>query len=65
MAHVDKLRLWTSSNSPNRIIEHAGDGNATIWLYAKEQITETLIRVDNLESSEIRTIVDNEISSIY
>ena len=64
MAHVDKLRLWTSSNPANRIIEHAGDGNATIWLYAKEEITEALTRIDNLDYSELRGIVENEISGI-
>ena len=64
MTHVDKLRLWTSSHPPNRIIEHAGDGNATIWLYAKEEITEALTRIDNLDASEIKDIVENEVSGI-
>ncbi|SVC67323.1 uncharacterized protein METZ01_LOCUS320177, partial [marine metagenome] len=64
MAHVEKLRLWTSSNPANRIIEHAGDGNATIWLYAKKEITEALTRIDNLDHSEVREIVENELSGI-
>lgn len=47
---VDKLREFTKTAKPHKIIDVGGDNNATLMLYKKEDIlNEIFTRIDNID----------------
>ena len=50
---TDCLKDFVNKNSPDRNLDKAGDGNASIFLYKKEKILTIFRRIDNMTSEEL------------
>lgn len=58
VASVVNLKQWVEKTKPLRIVEGAGDGNATIKIYPNWQILgEVFHRMDNLSPPELVDVV--------
>ncbi len=47
------LRTYCHENKPFRTILSAGDANADLWLYRKDEITSVFVRLDKIEQESI------------
>ena len=58
VASVERLKYYTMNKFPLRIIEAGGDGNASFYLYKKDEIFFDIFnRVDNLGPENLRNII--------
>lgn len=59
LAETDKLKKFINIAKPKRIVENAGDGNALIALYTKEQLFDTIFfRIDSLDKNKFVLLLD-------
>lgn len=54
LINSEEFREWISNNKPKRIVEKAGDGNASLYLYSDDILEEIFTRVDNVDIKEIK-----------
>lgn len=58
---VDSLKKYTKENKPFRIVNKAGDNNATILLYKIVDILPAIfVRIDNLSHKDLRKYIYEE-----
>lgn len=59
IATVQNIKTFMDLNKPKRIVENAGDGNAMICLYPKEQVLDNVFhRIDKLNKDEFTIMID-------
>ena len=57
-ASVPYLRQWINAHKPKRVVEMAGDGNASLYLYSDEDILDiALLRLDTLDEKELKKVI--------
>jgi hypothetical protein len=55
---VNALKAYIDANKPKRIVDVAGDKNASLMLYSREKLCAELFRrIDNMEKEEFRNII--------
>ena len=57
---VQELKSYLEQNSPKRVVQVGGDSNASLLLYSRDLLCETLFqRLDNLDSAQILRILND------
>jgi hypothetical protein len=59
LGNVNEIRLYIAQNKPERTIKNAGDGNATVLLYKKDDIRKVFVRIDKLNPLELREAIQD------
>lgn len=54
---VDYFKKFINNNDPKRIVENAGDGNASLYLYPDSILQEEFTRLDNVELDKLKKAV--------
>lgn len=64
VANTELLKKWVNDNPASRVITHAGDGNATIYLYPIDTIFDgtLFVRIDNIGADLRRNSVIQQLS---
>jgi len=59
LGNVNEILLYIAQNKPTRTIKNAGDGNATVLLYKKDDIRKVFIRIDKLNPLELKEAIQD------
>ena len=54
---VGGLKEYLNTHNPKRIVAYGGDNNASLYLYKKEELLKSFVKIDGLKNTELKKVI--------